>query len=120
MLTPSRHFHDVTELDALLEIAAERGYLLHTGRHSSEILAGVFQHHDCADVFIFADAEHAYAYRLPTGTDTDLFAPTKVYWWYSANPVWTLRALLALPTPDQPDAPHTLIPTPSGIWVAEG
>lgn len=118
-MTPSRHFHDVTELDALLEIAAARGYLLHTGRHGSEILAGVFHHNDCVDVFVFADGVHAYAYRLPTDTDTDLFTPTVVYWWYRANPVWTLRALLTLSAPDQPDAPHTLIPAPSGIWVTE-
>jgi hypothetical protein len=101
------------KLDALLEMAGERGYLLHTGRHSSEILAGVFQHNDCADVFIFADREHAYAYRLPTDANTDVFAPTGVYWWYGSNPVWTLQAMLTLPAPDQPDAPHTLIPTPT-------
>jgi hypothetical protein len=89
----------VTELDALLEIAADRGYLLHTGRHSSEIVAGVFQHHDCADVFVFAGEEHAYAYRLPTNADTDVFAPSEVYWWYEASPVWTVRALLALSAP---------------------
>jgi hypothetical protein len=107
----------VTELDVLLMTAGERGYQWHTltGRHGSEILAGVCHHHGCADVFVFSDGEHAHAYRLPTGTETDVFAPIGVYWWYGANPVWTLRALLTLPAPDQPDAPHTLIPAPSSI-----
>lgn len=113
---PSRHSpHDVTELDALLEFADKCGYVRHKPR--TGVLAGVLHHHDCADVFVFTDAEHAHAYRLPTGTDIDVFIPTLVYWWYGANPVWTMRALLTLPAPDQPDAPQTLIPAPSGVWI---
>lgn len=101
----------MTELDALLELADERGYTKPTPQ------TRVLHHNDCADVLVLTDDEHAYAYRLPTGADIDVFTPTLVYWWYNANPVWTLRALLTLPTPDQPNAPHTLTPAPSGVWI---
>lgn len=103
----------MTELDALLERADERGYELHvfrTERKSHEVVAGVYHHPGCADVFVLSDGEHAHAYRLPTGADTDVFTPTHVYWWYSASPVWTLRALLTLPEPGRRDAPDVLVP----------
>jgi len=96
---------DVTELDALLERAGKRGYMWHmfrADRHGPEVLAGVFQRPGCADVFVLSGGDHAHAYRLPTGADTDVFAPRTVYWWYAQNPVWTLRALLTLPKPRSP------------------
>ena len=105
----------VTELDALLELAGKRGYLWHlfrTDRHGPEVLAGVRAHDGCADVLVLLDADRARAYRTPT--DGDLFAPTRVYWWYGASPVWTLRALLTLPPPGDP-AP--LIPAPTGLAI---
>jgi hypothetical protein len=97
----------VTELDALLELAGKRGYLWYGS-------VGVCEHSECADVFVFSDREHAHAYRLPTDADTDLFTPVWVCWWYAANPVWTLRALLTLP---EPGAPETLVPAPPGLGV---
>jgi hypothetical protein len=108
---------DVTELDALLELAGKRGYLWHmfrTDRHGPELLAGVCHQADHADVFILSDAEHARAYRLPTAPDTDVLSPTWVYWWYAASPVWTLRALLTLPTPGTPE-PLVAAPPELGI-----
>jgi hypothetical protein len=107
----------MTELDALLETAGKRGYLWHmfrTDQYGPEVLAGVCRHDGCVDVFVLSDTEHARAYRLPTEQDTDVFAPTWVHWWYAANPVWTLRALLTLPTPD---APGTLYPAPPGLGI---
>jgi hypothetical protein len=71
-------------------------------------------------VFVFSGAEHAHAYRLPTRADIDVFTPVRVYWWYGASPVWTLRALLTLPEPGQPDAPDMLIPAPSGLGIPGG
>jgi hypothetical protein len=112
---------DVTELDALLETAGRRGYLWHMfriDRHGPEVLAGVFQHPGRADVFVFSSDDQAHAYRLPTSADTDVFAPTLVYWWYVSSPVWTLRALLTLPAPGHPDAPGTLIPAPSTLGIS--
>jgi hypothetical protein len=110
----------VTELDALLEKVGALGFTVHmfrTDQHGPEVLAGVFQHPGCADVFVFASNEYAHAYRLPTGADTDVFAPTRVYWWYGASPVWTLRALLTLPEPGQSSAPDTLIPAAPGLGI---
>lgn len=110
----------VTELEALLEKAGKLGFLVYmfrTDRHGPEVLAGVLQRSGYADVFVFCSDEYAHAYRLPTGTDTDVFAPTRVYWWYSASPVWTLRALLTLPEPGQPDAPDTLIAAPPSLGI---
>jgi len=110
----------VTELDGLLETVGKRGYLWHMFRadqHGPEVLAGVLQHGGCADVFVFSGGDHAHAYRAPTGRHADVFAPIQVYWWYRASPVWTLRALLTLPAPGDPDAPDTLTPVPPGLGV---
>jgi hypothetical protein len=110
----------VTELDALLEKAGKLGFIVHmfrTDRHGPEVLAGVFQRSGYAGVFVFSSDEYAHAYRLPTDTDADVFAPTRVYWWYGASPVWTLRALLTLPEPGQPDAPDTLIAAPPSLGI---
>lgn len=106
---------DVTELDALLETAGKRGFTWHmfrTDQHGPEVLAGVFQHPHCADVVVVNSDGFAHAYRLPTDADTDVFVPTRVYWWYGASPVWTMRALLTLPDPSDSDAPNTLTPAP--------
>jgi len=111
---------NVTELDVLLETAGKRGFMWHmfrTDQHGPEVLAGVFQHPGCADVFVFSGGEHAHAYRLPTGRHADVFAPTQVYWWYGASPVWTLRAVLTLLEPGHPEAPDTLIPVPPGLGI---
>jgi hypothetical protein len=111
---------DVTELDVLLEMAGKRGYLWHmfrTDQHGPEELAGVFQHAGCADVFMLSGGEHAYAYRVPTDRHADVFAPTRLYWWYGASPVWTLRALLTLPEPGHPDAPDALFAAPTGLGI---
>lgn len=110
----------VIELDTLLETAGKRGFTMHmfrTDHHGLEILAGVFRRVGCADVFVLTSDQHAHAYRSPTDTDTDVFVPTRVYWWYGASPVWTLRALLTLPEPDDPDAPGTLTHVPPGLGI---
>jgi hypothetical protein len=110
----------VTELDALLEQAGKRGFVWHLFRpdhHGPEVLAGVFQWADCADVVVLSDPMHAHAYRVPTDDSADVFAPARVLWWYGQSPVWTLRALLALPSPDHPQAPRTLTAAPQGTGV---
>ncbi|MPZ83107.1 MAG: hypothetical protein GEV28_23025 [Actinophytocola sp.] len=110
----------MTEWDALIETAGRRCYLWHMfrmDRHGPELLAGVYQWRDCADVVVLFDDQHAHAYRIPTDENTDVFTPTHVYWWYGANPVWTMRALLTLPAPGHPDAPDTLTPAPPGTGI---
>jgi hypothetical protein len=109
---------DVTEWDALLETAIRRGYLwqvFRTDRHGPEFLAGVRHHSAGADVIVLSGADIAHAYRLPD--DADVFTPDRVYWWYAASPVWTLRALLTLPAPGDHDAPRTLHPAPPGAGI---
>lgn len=111
----------MTELDALLSEAGRRGFMWHmfrTDQHGPEVLAGVFQHSGCADVFVLTGEDHAHAYRLPTAVDTDVFAPGRVVWWYVASPVWTLRALLTLARPPDSHRPDLLTPPPPGFGVA--
>jgi hypothetical protein len=110
----------VTELDALLEKAGKHGYLWHlfrSDRHGPDVVAAVYRWDGCADVLVLLDDQHAHAYRMPTDEDTDLFAPTRIYWWYGASAVWTLRALLTLPEPGHPNAPDTLVPAPPGAGI---
>jgi hypothetical protein len=81
---------DVTELDALLEKAGKRGFMMHlfrTDQHGPEVLAGVYQHSGCADVFVLSSDAHAHAYRTSTAAEVDVFTPTRVYWWYAASPI---------------------------------
>jgi hypothetical protein len=111
---------DVSEFDLLLESAGRRGFLWHMfrpDRHGPDAIAGVFGHDRCVDVFVLTGGEHAHAYRSPTGPRDDIFAPGQVFWWYSGNPVWTLRAVLALPEPGDHGAPDTLVTVPPGFGV---
>lgn len=126
-----------TELDVLIEEASKRGYLWHRFRddkHGPEVLAGVFQWERCADVLVLADEKGTHAYRAPTGPDSDVFAPAHVHWWYGRGDVavmpdpskhlrgvgmvWVLRALLALPDPDEPGGLPSLVQAPKGTGVA--
>jgi hypothetical protein len=110
----------VDELDALLEVAGKRGFVWHVfraNRTGPDVLAGVLQRPGCADVFVISDAECAHAYRMPSGPESDVFAPRDVFWWYGGNPVWTLRTVLTLPEPGRPEAPAMLAPPPPGSGV---
>lgn len=108
------------ELDALIEKAAKLGYLWHqfrVDRHGPDVLAGVFQWRDCADIVVLLDERASHAYRTPTGPAVDVFAPAHVSWWYGGNLVWVLRALLTLPDPDASGASLPLVPAPKGTGV---
>jgi hypothetical protein len=112
---------DVDELDVLLELLGKRGFLLHAFRtdlHGPEIVAFTRDHRGgLADVLIIFDNERACAHRVPTGPGIDVFAPRMVLWWYASSPVWTVRALLTLAPPGDPDAPATLTDTPAGYGL---
>lgn len=72
---------DMNELDVLIEQAGKRGYLWHLFRvdkHGPEVLAGVFQWKECADVIVLTDDQDTHAYRTPTPV-ADLFAPPYVH-----------------------------------------
>jgi hypothetical protein len=108
------------EFAALIKEVGRRGFMLHAFRvdhHGPDILAAVLTFDRCADVVILLDEDHARAYRTPTGRNVDLFAPTQVYWSYASSPVWTLRALLTLEPPGDPNAPGQLIDAPRGLGL---
>jgi hypothetical protein len=115
-----------SELDALLAEAGKRGFTWHQFRgdqHGPDVLAGVFQWDDCADVLVLTDECGSHAYRTPTDHATDVFAPTHVLWWYGGNQtrpgnamVWILRALLTLPRPEVLNA-LPLVPAPVNTGV---
>jgi hypothetical protein len=110
----------VDEFEALLAEAGKRGFLWYMFRsdlHGPAVVAGVYQWPGSADVFVLVDQKQAHAYRVPTGRESDVFDPDSVLWWYGGCPVWTLRALLALPEPCHPEAPGPLAPAPCGSGV---
>lgn len=117
----------VTELDALLEKAGKRGYLWHQFRvdqHGPEVLAGMFQWGDCADVVVLTDDASSHAYRTPVVPAVDVFAPSHVHWWYGRSEkvgmVWVMRALLTLPRPDERGGLPPLIAAPPDTGVPGG
>lgn len=60
---------------------------------------------DITDVVIISNAGYAYGYRAVLTASSDPFAPDFVQWTYSAEPVWVLRAALAMPAPGKTGAP---------------
>jgi hypothetical protein len=108
-------------LEHWLQQVSDRGFLWHSfrsDRHGPDYLAAVLARPDVADVLVISGDEYAHAYRTPRGDSSDdVFRPKLVWWWYGTNPIWVVRALLALPEPRHPDAPHHLmnIPAPTGV-----
>ena len=88
-----------------------------TALHGPEIVAFVHGYGGVADVLILFDERRACAHRVPTGPGIDLFAPHRVFWSYAHTPVWTMRAVLTLATPGQPDAPVTFMDTQPGYGL---
>lgn len=110
----------IDELEALVEQVGKRGFVLHafrTDQDGPDLLAAIYDFGGCADVVILVDEDRAHAYRTPTGSAIDPFTPGQVYWSYASCPVWTLRALLTLAPPGDPEAPALLIAAPAGLGV---
>jgi hypothetical protein len=112
----------ITELDELLGLVGRLGFLTYafrSDRDGPEVLAFVrYWAGRTADVVIVFDEERASAFRT-AGSGADVFAPELVSWSYTAKPVWTLRALIALPTPGHPDEPVELRrPAPACVLPA--
>ncbi|MEV0050589.1 hypothetical protein AB0H34_08870 [Saccharopolyspora shandongensis] len=99
------------ELKELLTELRLRGWtLIRWGpENTPQLMASMFQHpQDCADVFILRSQDQATAYRVPTPDSAGLFNPQAVAYQYHAPPLWTLRAILALPAPTHPQAPFCI------------
>jgi hypothetical protein len=116
--SPSEGSVSTTELDELLIRLGRQRFMEHAfrvDRNGPNVLAFV---HDwgegAADVVILFDERVACAYRTATKPGVDVFAPELVSWWYSASPVWTLRAMISLPQPGHPDEPNQLLAPPRG------
>lgn len=110
-------------LDQLMSIVGKLGYTIHEfrpDRHSIEVL-GAVRNYDgqCADVLVMFSETLTAAYRMPVADDIDMFAPQKVYWWYTSTPAETVRALVTLPEPDH-SAPGVLVAPPPGYAVPQG
>jgi hypothetical protein len=101
-----------TEIDELLgELRCQGGVLYVFGpKTGPQVVAHVFQWPTCADVVILRAEDNTTAYRTPTLPDTDVFAPKVVSWHYHSSAVWTLRAVLTLPPPGDPNAPIAVLP----------
>jgi hypothetical protein len=110
------------ELAALIEKIGKSGFLLHSfqgDRHGPDVLAAVRDFGGVVDVVIMFDEQRACAYRTPSGPGVDVFGPRHVFWSYASSAVWTLRALLTLAAPGQPDAPSELNPAPFALGVPQ-
>lgn len=89
------------ELEELLtELRRRRWTLIRWGpEHAVDLLAATFRWDDCTDVLILRNNEHATAYRVPNSAE--VFNPEVVWYQYHNNPLWTLRAILSLPVPEE-------------------
>ncbi|MGI8313348.1 hypothetical protein [Saccharopolyspora hattusasensis] len=92
--------------DLLSELRRRNWTLIRWGPEDSpQLWAAMFKWLDCADVFILRSEAKANAYRVPTPDGDGIFNPGRVFYQYHASPLWTLRAILALPEPRHPEAP---------------
>ncbi|GAA5110504.1 hypothetical protein GCM10025762_18440 [Haloechinothrix salitolerans] len=95
--------------DLLTELRRRKWTLFRWGEPAAPTLvAAVHQWDTCADVLILRSEDDATAFRVPTTQGSKPFAPEKVTYQYHSNALWTLRAILALPTPGSTGAPATI------------
>jgi hypothetical protein len=95
--------------DLLSELRRRRWTLLRWGpKDAPDLVAALFSWDACTDVLILRNANYATGYRVPTDRDAEVFNPWAVLYQYHNNPLWTLRAMLSLPAPGTPDAPHAM------------
>jgi hypothetical protein len=108
--------------DLLFELRRRTWTIVRWGPECSpQLIAGTFKWHTCVDVFILRSETDATAYRVPTVDGTGVFNPEAVSYQYHHRPLWTLRAILALPGPEDPGAPYWLeLPTYPECGIPEG
>lgn len=101
---------DVSEL--LASLVRQRRWMAHFygGRKDPRIIAFTYVWHgsSCADVVLIHDEHKAAAYRTPVDVGTDPLRPELVCWSYEGPALWTMRAVLTIPPPTDPQAPFKL------------
>lgn len=105
---PGRARQDVLELHALLSELRRRGWtlVLWGPQHAPELMGAVLRWQYVTDVLLIRNVCDATGYRVPTHRESDvIFNPDVVLYQYHQSPLWTLRAMLALPPPGTPNAP---------------
>ncbi|GAA4857112.1 MULTISPECIES: hypothetical protein [Saccharopolyspora] len=106
-------------VDELLTELRRRRWVLYVfgPRRAPEVVAATFHWTTCADVVLLRAEDDASAYRAPITPSTDVFAPDLVSWQYRAPAAWTLRAVLTLAPPGEPDAPLAVLRPEPGCHV---
>jgi hypothetical protein len=78
------------------------------------VVVGTFGWPDCHDrLHIWSEQEAVAARVVPSGRH----GAEDVVWTCEDDAVNTISALLDLPAPDQPGAPHLARRAPSGLWL---
>ncbi|MBP2471160.1 hypothetical protein JOF53_000032 [Crossiella equi] len=110
-----------TDLDELLQALVDDGFAFRLcGRPPDfTVLVASYDWERYVDLLVLADPGYTVAARAVRHTDLDVLAPGQVVWAYGAEPSATIRALLALPHPEDPAAPRTPISSPWPLTVPE-
>lgn len=100
----------LTRDDALDEIR-RRKWTMHyfgPGRDNLNLIAAVFRWrgHEYADVLILRSDDDATAYRAVVGPNDDPLKPNSIVYFYQAEAMWTLRAILSIAPPGHRAAPN--------------
>jgi hypothetical protein len=95
--------------DLLGELRRRRWTLVRWGEPDRPaLLAAAFTWVAYWDVLILRSEEQASGYRAPRAEGLEAFNPEMVVYQYHQSPLWSLRAILALPVPGSPEAPTRL------------
>ncbi|RJQ76263.1 hypothetical protein D5S17_18530 [Pseudonocardiaceae bacterium YIM PH 21723] len=92
------------ETDELLNELVRRGWTLWLcgRREAPDVLAATLKSPECTDVVVIRSEDLATAWRVLNGKHSDPLNPEFVVWHYlNTSTVWTLRAVLSLPSADQ-------------------
>ncbi|NKQ55622.1 hypothetical protein HFP15_22315 [Amycolatopsis sp. K13G38] len=107
--------------DLLTELRRRHWTLFRWGEANAPTLIAAVQQWDaCADVLILRSEDDATAFRVPDAQGSNVLVPEKVSYQYHASALWTLRAILSLPTPDSTAAPTTIETPHAKCRVPEG
>jgi hypothetical protein len=103
----------------LLDVVADGFTVYCCGpRTALTALAASYEWVDCVDHLTIHSCDRVAAARVPKLGRVDVFAPEFVVWAYEGIAEHTMRALLNLVHPQNPDAPTHLYPAPRSLYVS--